>query len=354
MNIALAFMRIFFVIISVFFMTTYMISVHTDSLILHIIIGISLGLLFGGFLIAIDMLFRRYNLRSFNIVLIGIFLGYLMGKGLVLILDNILYISAASFVLPAQVIEIIKIAFFLFGIHLGTIITLRASDELYVSIPFVRFTPTIHRKKDILIDGSVLGDSRIIDLAASGLLDHHLIVPRFVVKELYVVSEIGDEISKARGRKCLENLKKLEEIDELDIRYNDTDFPDVKDHTDKLLRLARLLDANILSADISKVKVETLEGVRLINIHSLSNALKPIMETGEHIKIKIQRYGKEPRQGVGYLEDGTMVVVNGGGDYIGEIIEARVISVKHTGTGAVRSRMIFCNAIEDGEEYHGE
>ena len=90
----------------------------------------------------------------------------------------------------------------------------------------------------------------------------------------------------------------------------------------------------------------SIEGVQIINLHSLSNALKPLMETGEMIKIKVQRYGKEPRQGVGYLDDGTMVVINGGGNFIGEVIDAQVLSVKHTSSG----RMIFCNAFEAGLE----
>ena len=98
----------------------------------------------------------------------------------------------------------------------------------------------------------------------------------------------------------------------------------------------------------------SIEGIRIINIHSLSNALKPLMQAGEFIKIKMQRYGKEPRQGVGYLDDGTMVVVNGGGNYIGETIDAKVLSVKHTTSG----RMIFCNAIDeenfDDDEYEDD
>ena len=97
----------------------------------------------------------------------------------------------------------------------------------------------------------------------------------------------------------------------------------------------------------------SIEGIRIINIHTLSNALKPLMQAGEFIKIKIQRYGKEPRQGVGYLDDGTMVVVNGGGNYIGEAIDAKVLSVKHTTSG----RMIFCNAMDEehlDDEYQGD
>ena len=221
--------------------------------------------------------------------------------------------------------------------------TLRASDELYVSIPFVKFTPTAQKKKDLIIDSSVLADARIIDLAASGLIDHHLILPRFLLKDLYAQSEISDEMARNKAKRSLEVVKKLEQLPSLEMRYNDTDFPEVKDTMSKLIRLARLLDGNILTADISRVQISAIEGIKIINIHALSNALKPLMQAGEHIKIKIQRFGKESRQGVGYLEDGTMVVVNGGGAFIGEMIDALVLSVKHTTSG----RMIFCNALDE-------
>jgi uncharacterized protein YacL len=347
MNISLAFMRIFFIVLSIFFMTTYMISVPSGSLSLNILIGIGLGAVFGLVLIGFDTWFRRFNLRAFNIAIIGIFIGYLMGQALVLVFDSILEISSISVALLPQMLEIIKLGLFLFGIYLGTIMTLRAADEFYVSIPFVKLTPTVEKKKDLLIDLSVLSDARIIDLAASGLLDHQLVIPRFIVKELYAQAELGDEGSKAKARRALDVLKKLEAIATLALRYNDTDFPDIRDLTTKLVRLARLLDANILSADLNRIQTASIEGVRIINIHALSNALKPLTQGGEMIKIKIQRYGKEPRQGVGYLEDGTMVVVNGGGSYIGETIEAQVLSVKHTTSG----RLIFCNALETGEHF---
>lgn len=345
MNVTLAFTRVFFIILSVFFMTTYMISIHTGSLYLHILLGIVLGLFVGLILLVIDLLFKRFNLRSFNIAIVGIFFGFLMGKALNLIFQAIMDISAASFTLQPQFIEIVKISFMLFGIYLGTIMTLRGSDEIYVSIPFIKFTPTAQLKKDILVDGSVLTDSRIIDFANSGLLDQQLIIPRFILKELYAQAETGDENNRSKAKRSLETVKKLEELQGLNIRYNDTDFPEVKDQLNKMLRLARLLDANILTADITRVQISSIEGVRIINLHALSNALKPLMQAGEKLKIKVQRYGKEPRQGVGYLDDGTMVVVNGGGDFIGEIIDVLVLSVKHTASG----RIIFCNTLEGGE-----
>lgn len=346
MNIALVFTRIFFFILSVFFITTYMVGTTIGNVTINVLLGLTIGTMFSIILFGFDVLFRRFNLRSFNISIIGLFIGYLMGQALVLIFNTILEISSSSFILQPKFIEIIKIALFLFGLYLGTLMTLRAADELYVSIPFVKFTALAQKKKDILIDTSILSDSRIIDVAASGLIDHHLVIPRFIIKELYAQAEMGDEQTKSKAKRCLETLKKLEEIPSLEMRYNDNDFPEIKDQTGKLLRLARLLDANILTADISKIESASIEGIRIINLHVLSNALKPLMQAGEQIKIKIQRYGKEPRQGVGYLDDGTMVVVNGGGDFIGETIEAQVLSVKHTSSG----RMIFCNAF-DSEGY---
>ncbi len=343
MNISLAFLRLFFVILSVFFMTTFMLSNPTGSTTSNTLIGILSGLAFGGLLITFDFAFKRFNLRSFNIAIIGIFIGYLMGHALVLVFNAILDISRISIVLQPETLEMIRISLFLFGIYLGTLMTLRSSNEFYISLPFVKFSPTTQKKKDLVIDGSVLSDARILDLAATGILDHQIVIPRFLVKELYASTEIGDEMTKSKAKRALEVLKKLEIIPELNLRFNDTDFPEIKDMYNKLLRLARLIDANLVTADINRLQTPTMEEIRIINIHALSNALKPLMQAGEYIRIKIQRYGKEPRQGVGYLEDGAMVVVNGGGNYVGETIDAKVLSVKHTSSG----RMVFCNACDD-------
>jgi len=343
MNVAIVFTRTFFFVLSILFLSFYMVAGSTGFSLPRLFTGIALGSIFGSLLIGVDILFRRFNLRSFNTAVLGLFFGYLMGQALVLIFSTILAISAASVHLSAEVKEVIEILFFLFAIYVGTLMTLRSADEIYVSIPFIKFTPTIHKKKDLLVDVSLLGDARIIDLAASGLLDGHLVVPRFAMKDLYIQAEAMDEQMRLKAKRSLEAIKKLETMGSLELRYNETDFPEIKDPMNKMIRLARLLDANILTADLSQVQIPAMENLRLINIHDLSKAMKPLMQTGEQIKIKIQRYGKEPRQGVGYLEDGTMVVVNGGGDFIGDIIETQVLSVKHTTSG----RMIFCNAINE-------
>jgi len=343
MNLSLIFIRIFFGILTIFFMTAYMMGMAFTPT--NAIVGITLGVLLIAMLIGFDILFKRFNLRSFNIVIIGLFIGYL-----VLIFNAILGFSSMPHFFSLPIIEMIKIALFLFGTYLGTIMMLRFSDEFYISIPFVKFSATKDKKKDLILDLSSLYDPRLIDLCSSGLVDHQVVLPRFLLKELYALVEAENEINKAKARKCIEVVKNLEEIPHFGLRYNDTDFPEITNFTNKLLRLARLIDANILTTELNQEHGDHVDEIRLINIHKLANTLKPIMQTGEIIKIKVQRYGKGIGQGVGYLEDGTMVVINGGGDYIGKTTSVQVISVKHTLTGTGPGRMIFCNALEEGEE----
>ncbi len=343
MNKSLTFVRFFFTFLCMFFITGYIVFYFGAISLSTVSYGIVIGLALSALFFSIDNLLQKFNLRAFNLTLFGLFPGYLMGFGL-----NIIFRTCVSF-LPEHIIantpmlQITQVCLMLLGIYIGTIMTIRSADEIHLSIPFVKFTSQTRRKKDLLLDLSALCDPRIIDLASSGIVDHHLIIPRFLLKELYLKAEKCTEQNKIKAAKCAEALKKLEEMQELEMRYTDTNFPEIKDPTDKLQRLARLIDANILTSDITKVEMANIEGIRIINLNLLSNALKPLMETGEQIRIKIQRCGKEPRQGVGYLDDGTMVVVNGGGDFIGETIDSHVLSVKHTSSG----RMIFCNTMEE-------
>lgn len=339
------FFRILFLILSLLFMMSYFVGSQTAPLPGDYVMGAVLGLGAGGLLIVMDNLLKRFHLRFFNIAVLGLFIGYLMSRGLILILDAIIEFSQMD---PNQnTLEIAKIVILLVGTYTGVIMTLRSSNELSLCIPFVKLTPTAEKARHIIMDLSALSDPRIIDLAASGLLDKQLILPRFLLKELFEEEENPEESTSQRAKRTLDVVRKLESFPELSLRYQDTDFPDAKDPTEKVLRLARLLGASVLSADINRVQMVQVEGIRIINIHTLSNALKPLMQRGERMKIKIQRHGKEDLQGIGYLEDGTMVVVNGGGSYIGELINAIVLSVKPTSSG----RMIFCNVAE-GEECH--
>jgi uncharacterized protein YacL len=340
MSLSLTFIRLLFLGIC----TAFSISAATHYFagganFINLAVGLLGGLAISSLLIGLDVFFNRFSLKTFNAAALGLLFGYCMAEAILFVLNGILGTTASTASLMP-----LRFFVYLFCAYLGMIMTTRATDEWHVSIPFVQFKQTSHKKKDILVDLSILTDPRIIDLASSGLLDHQLILPRFALKDLYTLSETGDEAGKAKARRCLEVIKKLESITTLDLRYVDTDFTEIKDPMTKLIRLARFLDTNIITSDINRIQQASIEGVRIINIHMLSNALKPITQSGECITIKIQRYGKEARQGVGYLEDGTMVVVNGGAEFIGETIKAQVLSVKHTSSG----RMIFCNTSEEG------
>ena len=346
MHVALPLTHVLFMSLSVLALTFYWVSGPDGWTLANLCCGITFGALFGFSLLGIGRAFQRFSLRSFNTITIGLLFGYFFGTALLFIFSKSVEILAPS--ISPQAFELTRLCILLFGIYLGTLLTLRASDEISLSIPFIRFTPMVHQKKDFLIDPSLLSDFRIIDLAVSGLLNAHLVLPRFAIKELYAQAEGTEESLRIKAKRSLDVAKKLEKMADLELRFNDTDFPEIKDLSGKMMRLARLTDANILTADLNHTQTAAaIGGVRFVNLHELSKALKPLMQMGEQIRIKIQRYGKEPHQGVGYLEDGTMVVVNGGGEFLGEPIDAHVLSVKHTSSG----RMIFCNTLSNRGDF---
>ncbi|MGZ3633830.1 MAG: TRAM domain-containing protein [Parachlamydiaceae bacterium] len=307
----------------------------------NVTIGVIGGLGVSGILMALEAILSKLTLRYFNTLILGLFCGYLLAQALLLPLNSLL--ASIDLPLPEFVRPTIQIGVYLFSLYFGVILTLRGGDTLQFVIPFIKLEPASKKKKDIVIDSSTLLDTRIIDLALTGLLDNHLIIPRFVLKEFNLMNEQGDEAAKAKARRGFEVLRKLESIPNLNIRYIETDFPELKDSTTKLSHLARIMDASIITADLGRPQQQTSEGIRTVNIHALSNAFKAIPQSGEYLTIKIQRKGKEPGQGVGYLEDGTMVVVNGGEEFIFDTIRAQILSVKSTSSG----RMVFCNAAED-------
>lgn len=340
MQLSLTFIRILFLGLCVLLATTFSIAeASPEDMLRQFAIGATIGVCFGGLVISMDVLFKRLNLRTFNTAVVGLFFGYLMGSAILLIFQAILDVSVSQ--IESQTLLAIQASIFLATCYLGMVMTARASHELYVSIPFIRFKTSNQIKKDIIIDSSALSDPRTVDLASSGLLDQNLVIPRFLLRELHELAESNDDTVRVKARRALETHKKLEAIPSLEFRYAENNFTEILDVSAKIFRLARQLDAYVLTADPSRNQ-QIMDGIRLININTLSNAMKPLAQNGESLNIKIQRYGKEPRQGVGYLDDGTMVVVNGGADYIGATIRAQVLSVKHTTSG----RMIFCNAAD--------
>lgn len=189
-----------------------------------------------------------------------------------------------------------------------------------------------------LVDTSVLIDGRIKDICAAGFVEGTLLVPRFVLQELQNIADSSDVMRRAKGRRGLDILKELQSMSaDFAVRIIEENPADVRDVDGKLVRLARQLKAKVLTNDFNLNKVAQIEGVLVLNINDLANALKPMVLPDEQMQVKIIKEGKEANQGVGYLDDGTMIVVDGGREHLGKSVEVLVTSVLQTAAG----RMIF-------------
>jgi uncharacterized protein YacL len=315
------------------------------SIILNLITGMVISALLCFLLVSLDTAVRKLHLRVLGTLILGLFVGIFLGKALGGIFDTIIFSSAFGNSIPSYLITFPKAILYLISIHLGIVATFTYGEELHISIPFVRFNKTSSREKNIIIDGSVLSDPRAIDFLSTGILNSRVILPTFILRDLQEKLDSCEEHVGASIRRAIAVIEKLKLIKNLNIKENETDFSDITDVKKKVHRLAKITKSTILTAEGSKLNIEGSE-VEYLDLSSIANSLKNIMMAGESIEIKVQRYGKEPNQGVGYLEDGTMVVINNGGNFIGEIIETQVISVKQTSAG----RIIFTNAMVEGTE----
>lgn len=206
-----------------------------------------------------------------------------------------------------------------------------------VVVPGERSGEESGRPARILLDTSVVIDGRIADIAKTGFLEGRLLVPRFVLNELQYIADSSDPLRRARGRRGLEILNLLRQDPQVSIEFSDDDLPEVQEVDAKLIRLARQHQASIMTNDYNLNRVAQLEGVKILNINDLANAVKPVVIPGEEIEVQIIKEGKEANQGVAYLDDGTMIVVENGRKHIGQSVQVTVTSVLQTAAG----RMIF-------------
>ena len=193
-----------------------------------------------------------------------------------------------------------------------------------------------------ILDTSVIIDGRISDICHTGFLEGEIVLPRFVLNELQGIADSEDPLKRNRGRRGLDVLNALKRQDRVEIRIEEQDFPEMGAVDSKLVALAKALNIPVMTNDYNLNKIAELQGVRVLNINELANALKPVVLPGETMVINLIREGKEPGQGVGYLDDGTMVIVEGGKKLIGREVETTVTSVLQTPAG----RMIFTSLKE--------
>ncbi|MCX6091165.1 MAG: hypothetical protein NTX88_12530, partial [Candidatus Atribacteria bacterium] len=188
-----------------------------------------------------------------------------------------------------------------------------------------------------ILDTSSIVDGRIADICKTGFVEGDMVIPRFVLKELQQVADSQDPLKRSRGRRGLDILNKMRKEKKVNIRIVERDFSEIRDVDAKLIKLAKVMGAKVITNDFNLNKIAELEGVEVLNINELANSLKPYVLPGEELRVQIIREGKEQDQGVGYLDDGTMVVIEGGRKYINTIMETIVTSVLQTPAG----RMIF-------------
>ena len=231
---------------------------------------------------------------------------------------------------------LIRLGLFLSFGYIGMVLAMRSNKEDFsLIIPYVRFSPQNKPDNLLLLDTSVIIDGRIADLIEAKLIEGLVIVPRFVLLELQQIADSLDEVKRARGRRGFEMLNRLQHNTKIEVRIHDGDFPDEKGVDAKIVRLARNLNAKLFTNDYNLAKVAGLQSVSCVNLHEIGHLMKAALIPGEIVQLKVVREGRDKGQGIGYLPDGTMVIVNNVHDQVGQTVSAHVLSTVQTGAGVL-------------------
>lgn len=285
-----------------------------------------------GVLVA-DSMTRRKRLDIITAVyfglIIGLFLTYVLQLALTPVLANV----------DPWVLDWLKLALGSVVCYSCTSVLLQTKDDFRFIIPYVEFAKEVKGLKPYVLDTSVVIDGRIADVVQTRVIDNQLIMPQFVIAELQAIADSSDKLRRNRGRRGLDILNKMRSDSNIDLQIHDRDLPEFAGQPvdQKLVLLAKHLEGKVVTNDYNLNKVAKLHNVGVINLNDIANSLKPVFLPGENIEVRIVKMGEESGQGVGYLEDGTMVVIEGGRNHVGENIMANVTSVLQTSAG----RMVF-------------
>jgi len=270
----------------------------------------------------------------------GLVVGMVVAYGLSLIVDLIGNMGGDLSGTQASFVRALKLGIGVTCCYLAVSFVLQTKDDVRFVIPYVEFAKDAKGARPLVLDTSVIVDGRIADIANTRIIESELIVPRFVLLELQTIADSSDKLKRVRGRRGLDVLNKLQTNESIEIRMLDTvpvQSAAGAGVDEMLVDLALQLNGRVVTNDYNLNKIAQLRGVSVININDLANALKPVVLPGEMLSVKMVKPGEEMGQGVGYLEDGTMVVAEGGRDRLGEVVDITVTSVLQTSAG----RMIF-------------
>jgi len=305
------------------------------------------GMILAALTLLIEKELRKIPLRN----LLGSFIGLILGFIVANFISNVFFSNLFND-------EHIALPFYggIYGIcgYMGVRIGLKKGEEIHLSgwKPFSKNIPRSENTK--ILDTSVIIDGRIADITETGFVEGTLLIPQFVLSELQHIADSSDSIKRTRGKRGLEVLHHIQKQAGVNVRIVDTDYPGIKEVDAKLIELAKEVHGKIVTNDSNLNKVAELQGIEVLNINELANSLKPVVLPGEEMNVKILKEGKEMGQGVAYLDDGTMIVVDNGKRQMGKTVDVIVTSVLQTPAG----RMIFARLKEEtsregkGKEYY--
>jgi Integral membrane protein (PIN domain superfamily) len=296
-------------------------------------VAVTIGLLIGTLVVLVDLLLKGFSLRGLSAITFGLAVGSLIA-----------YLLGTSPLFAAgdpQLIHLFQLSLFVICTYLATVIALRGKDEFNLVIPYVRFVPHEVDVPLVVVDTSVLIDGRIARVCEAGFLNAALVIPRFVLTELQAVADSPDLQKQARGRRGLEVLNELRRLKHLDIRIPESEVTKRADVDAKLVFLAQSMRAKLLTTDYNLAKMAEFHGVQWLNLNLLAKSLRPELMIGETIEVELVKPGRDEGQAVGYLEDGSMVVVSGARALIGQRVAVEITSVLPSGGG----KMVFARLV---------
>ena len=297
--------------------------------------GAAVAFIVGGIIMYLETQIRRTQFKVIWGSTIGTYAGVFLGWSLGAVYKNITD--------DAPTALFIRIFFLIIMPYIGFLVGVQKSEWLDPAHIFRFFKEKGGGRSYKLLDTSVIIDGRITDLCDTGFIEGTLVISQFVLKELQFIADSSDGLKRQRGRRGLDVLNHLQKSSQVSVVIWEMDFPEIRDVDSKLIELARQLDAKIVTNDVNLNKVAKLRGISVLNINELANALRPVVLPGESMRVFILKEGKEKDQGVGYLDDGTMVVVDNSRRMIGQNVDITVTSVLQTTVG----KMIFGRYNED-------